>query len=113
MTTKNKTTTKSKTNGKLGPMEDVGGAWFRTSRNGNKFLFIKIKLKDEFGEVKVKRFRAFKNQNRTKDAQPDFRIFAGQDTDKDADNVQRAWDPVGSDETTETNVESENESSFE
>jgi uncharacterized protein (DUF736 family) len=51
--------------------KSVGGAWKRTSKNGNRYLYIKL----DSGEV----YLAFDNDYKEEDKHPDFKLYPKED----------------------------------
>ena len=81
--------------------EELGALWKRKSQNGGQtYLAGHVKL-DVLGTEETVKFVIFSNRNKTKDTQPDFRIYQA----RTPDQVKEAKEAA----TTETTESTEQE----
>lgn len=63
-------------------MVDCGCIWRKYTKTTNKpYLFIKIEMEDSLGVPQTLLFRAFKNDYKKSDKEPDLRIYLATDQD--------------------------------
>ena len=63
-------------------MIDCGCIWKKYTKTTNKpYLFIKIEMEDSLGVPQTLLFRAFKNDYKKSDKEPDLRIYLATDQD--------------------------------